>query len=153
MFLETLAKSFLGFHGMISMVTLVSFLLSFGYLVLRQDPEWHKGRIWGLVGSVSYVITFVLGLMIYPVFRIQVRMYDFDINRQWATGIFEIKEHISVLAFFAVIVISILSLYRNLEESELWIKRLYFFSISISFLIILIISVIGLILVFTNPIK
>jgi hypothetical protein len=42
---------------------------------------------------VLYVATAVLGIILYPGFRVDVRAAYLDAQRPWATGIFEVKEH------------------------------------------------------------
>jgi hypothetical protein len=42
---------------------------------------------------VSYVVTFVLGGIIYPAYRIDVRIPFEEMSLIWAVGLFEIKEH------------------------------------------------------------
>lgn len=152
LFLEPVIKIFLGLHGLVSVIALVALLLSFAYLVLREEPEWRTGRILGAIGGVSYLLSFVLGLLIYPVFKIRVRAYDFDISKQWATALFEIKEHISAVALFAVIGFLVINLFKKLEESSPSIKKLYSSLISIAFFVTFVVSVLGLALVFVRSI-
>lgn len=47
---------------------------------------------------VLFVVTFILGIVIYPAFRVNVRSYLADYRLLSAEGAFEIKEHISVIA-------------------------------------------------------
>ena len=42
---------------------------------------------------VSYVVTFVLGGIVYPAYRIDVRIPFEEMSLIWAVGLFEIKEH------------------------------------------------------------
>lgn len=146
LFLETIAPSLMSVHGLLAGVAFLCLMFSFGYVVLREEPEWRKGRIYGIWGSIAYIFTFVLGLLIYPVFRIKVRAYDFDVARQWATGMFEIKEHLSSFVLFAVIGILLLSLVK-MEHYTRATKKLYASLITVSFLLTATIAVIGLVLV------
>ena len=47
---------------------------------------------------ILFVITFILGIVIYPAFRLNVRSYLSDYRLLSAEGAFEIKEHVSVIA-------------------------------------------------------
>lgn len=57
----------------------------------RVRPELYTNMVVTL-----YVVTFVLGALIYPTFRVHVRSY-FDVELGAATGGFEIKEHFAAL--------------------------------------------------------
>ena len=65
----------------------------------RVKLEWRyvRASFW------TYVITYVIGALIYPAFRVYIRG-DFDSQIPWATGLFEVKEHwgaIGLALFFA----------------------------------------------------
>jgi len=59
----------------------------------RQKLEWLYVR----VSLWAYVITYVVGALIYPAFRVHIRGY-FDPELPWATGLFEVKEHWGAVA-------------------------------------------------------
>lgn len=40
-----------------------------------------------------FAVTFVIGLLVYPAFRVYVRAQYFDVDLPLATGFFEVKEH------------------------------------------------------------
>ncbi|GAB5521763.1 MAG: hypothetical protein RhofKO_40140 [Rhodothermales bacterium] len=42
----------------------------------------------------AYVAVVVFGMIVYPAFRVEVRAAYFDPSLPWATGLFEIKEHV-----------------------------------------------------------
>ncbi len=54
-------------------------------------------RRYAAVMFVSYLITFGLGLVIYPAFRVGVRPDFLDVVHPLATGFFECKEHLAAL--------------------------------------------------------
>jgi hypothetical protein len=62
---------------------------------------------------VAYPVVFLLGSIIYPAFRVDVRT-EFDANLPWATGLFEIKEHVTALALPLVAIQWILSRDRGI---------------------------------------
>jgi hypothetical protein len=41
----------------------------------------------------SYLVTYIIGALIYPAFRVHIRATAFDPVIPWATGLFEVKEH------------------------------------------------------------
>lgn len=47
---------------------------------------------------ILFVLTFILGVVIYPAYRLNVRSYLSDYRLLSAEGAFEIKEHVSVIA-------------------------------------------------------
>lgn len=55
----------------------------------RQKLEWYYVR----VSLWAYVIVYILGVLIYPAFRVYMRHHYFDSELLWATGLFEVKEH------------------------------------------------------------
>ncbi|MFN2328406.1 MAG: hypothetical protein ABR612_05775 [Chromatocurvus sp.] len=57
---------------------------------------------------VAYLATFILGMLIYPTYRLDVRIALVEMRLPWAIGLFEIKEH------WAAIGLATLPLYRHL---------------------------------------
>lgn len=60
----------------------------------------------------AYLITFVLGALIYPAYRLDVRIALVEMRLPWAVGLFEVKEH------WAAIGLAALPLYRHLWRFE-----------------------------------
>jgi len=60
----------------------------------RQKLEWLYVR----VSLWAYVITYVVGALIYPAYRVYIRHHYFDPELPWATGLFEVKEHWGAVA-------------------------------------------------------
>ena len=57
---------------------------------------------------ILFLVTFVIGSVIYPAYRLNVRTYLQDYRLYWAEGIFEIKEHVlaislALLPFYAYV--------------------------------------------------
>lgn len=50
-------------------------------------------RLYAKVTGALYLVTFTLGLLVYPAFRVDVRAAYFDAELPLATGFFEVKEH------------------------------------------------------------
>lgn len=57
---------------------------------------------------IAYLVTFLLGALIYPTYRLDVRIALVEMRLPWAIGLFEIKEH------WAAIGLASLPLYRHL---------------------------------------
>lgn len=67
-------------------------VLSIG--MLRGKPGNQKlQHIYATVVFVTYVINYLIGLVMYPTFRVSVRAAYLDANVPMATGFFEVKEH------------------------------------------------------------
>lgn len=60
---------------------------------------------------LAYLVTFILGTLIYPTYRLDVRIALVEMRLPWAIGLFEIKEH------WAAIGLASLPLYRHLWRS------------------------------------
>lgn len=69
-----------------------------GLLKGRTD-RLRLEKLFAAVAFYSFLICFVIGSVIYPAFRWYVRAEYFDASLPWATGLFEIKEHLLSLAF------------------------------------------------------
>ena len=88
LFLEAYAKVFLSFHGFISFLAVVFMAAGVYLLYKRKAIDWGSGLSLVRWGGITYIVSFVLGLLIYPVFRVKVRAEYFDGSLPWATGIF-----------------------------------------------------------------
>ena len=69
-----------------------------------RNPENFLDRFRAVSGPsytnaviILFVITFILGIIIYPAYRLNVRTYLSDYRLLSAEGAFEIKEHLSVI--------------------------------------------------------
>ena len=110
LFLEEIARPLLSFHMFISLIALAALGFS-AYLMYKQNAiDWNSGVKAAWLGTLAYIASFFLGLVIYPVFRVNVRANYFDKSLQWATAIFEIKEHVAALSFFAALALMALLL-------------------------------------------
>ena len=73
LFLEAYAKVFLSFHGFISFLAVVFMAAGVYLLYKRKAIDWGSGLSLVRWGGITYIVSFVLGLLIYPVFRVKVR--------------------------------------------------------------------------------
>ncbi len=100
-FLENFYKPLLLAH-LLATIVLVggmthNLLVVIGYLrgkFGRQKLEWFYVR----VSFWTYLIVYILGILIYPAFGIYMRRDYFDPQLPWATGLFEVKEHWGAVA-------------------------------------------------------
>ena len=53
----------------------------------RLEQLYVKVSFW------AYIIVYLLGILIYPAYKIHIRQTYFDPQLPWATGLFEVKEH------------------------------------------------------------
>ncbi len=67
-------------------------LLSIRNLLGRPTPVRLR-RLYPQVTLALYLAALLLGSIIYPAFRVEVRAAHLDVVHPWATGLFEIKEH------------------------------------------------------------
>jgi hypothetical protein len=73
-------------------------------------------RLYVHVLGIAYLITFALGLLNYPAFRLGVRATHLDANVPLATGFFEVKEH--WIAIGLVILACYWPMSRNMHGSR-----------------------------------
>ncbi|NIA15105.1 MAG: hypothetical protein GWP08_13620 [Nitrospiraceae bacterium] len=70
------------------------------HLVKVINGTYARGRLVARYArwvTVSYLICFIFGVIIYPAFSFHVRYTFMDAAEPWATGLFEIKEHLLAL--------------------------------------------------------
>lgn len=99
------------FHGLAGVVLLgaISHQAS-SCLLQNANPQGNILRRYASVNSsafintviISYLITFVLGSILYPAYRLEVRIAFEEMQLGWAIGLFEIKEHWGALGLAAL---------------------------------------------------
>lgn len=90
---ETYSKALLFLHLAAAIVALASSVhLLARYWRVLSGTHFAQARLHARILAVSYAIAFLLGGMIYPMFRVRVRHDYLDAALPWATGLFEIKE-------------------------------------------------------------
>jgi hypothetical protein len=94
-FAESIVRPLLVLHAVMAIVLLGSVghlgYESLWYLLGRARNVW-LGTVHARVGFVLYVANFLLGLAVYPTFRVRVRHDYFDAHLPWATNLFDTKE-------------------------------------------------------------
>ena len=101
-FLEPWAKVLLVLHA-VSSVALAGSVGHLGFecwkvLRGRVRNAWLL-RVQARVGFVLYAITFVVGAVAYPTYRVRVRHEQFDVSLPWASNLFDIKEMWAAFGF------------------------------------------------------
>jgi len=79
------------------------------HLLCRAAARWRGAaprerleRLHATTLLVAYNLCWLLGAVIYPTFRIRVRADLFDPELPWATGLFEVKEHLATVGLVCV---------------------------------------------------
>ena len=62
-----------------------------------------RGPLYGRAVAVSYVLTMLLGDVVYGPYRVDVKTMLFDLQLWPWNGVFEIKEHLVALGFFLLL--------------------------------------------------
>jgi len=152
LFLENYASILKSLHGGIGILSLVA--LGFGvYLIITQRKiDWNAGLKASLVGILAYLLSFLLGLLIYPVFRIKVRAEYFDPKLPWLTGLFEIKEYVGAIGLFIALVLLGYYYFFKIGEAEKPIKQSFINLLFVLFLITLFKAIVGIFLGFCKSI-
>ena len=112
-FLEAWGKPLLILHALTAILLLGS--MTHNVLITTRYLKGHFRKIkleklYVKVGFVSYLLSFVLGALIYPNYRYYVRALYFDKEVIWASNLFDIKEHwagIGLALFMAYYLLSI----------------------------------------------
>lgn len=101
------------------------FLIAWGYL--RGRHKVRLGRIYAATVAVTYVVTFVLGLLAYPTFRYHVRALFFDRYEVWASNLFDMKENFAALGLPLVATVFVLSRVMNPKEDRMLALAYFWF--------------------------
>lgn len=152
LFLENYASILKSLHGGIGTLSLIA--LGFGvYLIIKQRKiDWSSGLTASLIGIWVYLISFILGLLIYPVFRIKVRAEYFDPQLPWLTGLFEIKEYIGAIGLFIALVLLGYYYFFKIDQAEKPIKQSFINLLFVLFLITLFKAAVGILMGFYKSI-
>ncbi len=105
-FLEQWAGPLLLLHmaaGAVAAVPATLLLVRLGPSLGRRSGRPRPVALHGRILALAYGICFFLGALVYPTFRVRVRHEYFDHNLPWATGLFEIKEHLAALGLVAAL--------------------------------------------------
>lgn len=70
----------------------------------RPSSEWRREKLFNSIVFYSFIVCFIIGSILYPAFRVYVRADYFDQSLKWATGLFEIKEHLLSAALLMTVV-------------------------------------------------
>lgn len=115
---ESAARLLVVLHALASIVLVGAsthhVLIAIGYL--RGTYKVRLGRIYAATIAVTYVITFVLGLLAYPTFRYHVRALYLDRYEVWASNLFDIKENFAALGLPLVVCAFVMSRVMNPKE-------------------------------------
>ncbi|MFA6241126.1 MAG: hypothetical protein WC655_09365 [Candidatus Hydrogenedentales bacterium] len=115
---ESVAKAVLFTH-LVSAVCLVAgciHLLSRLTKAIRNGTYIAQTRLHATIVTVAYATSCLLGGIMYPAFRVRVRQDYLDTAFPWATGLFEIKEHLATLGVVPVASIFLLSRFLNVKD-------------------------------------
>lgn len=98
-FLHSQAKLLALLHALGAMVLVGASthqaVITVGYL--RGRCAERLGRIYAATIAVAYVVTFILGSLVYPTFRYFARDLYLDRHAAWASNLFDIKENLASL--------------------------------------------------------
>lgn len=112
-------------HGLLGFALFVSVTMADIFAYLVGQSNWKHVSIAGAVASLTYLATFAVGWLIYPVFRVDVRAEFLDQSNPVSTGLFELKEHISAIGAFVAIALLMLSLFGRMQTAPSSRRQLY----------------------------
>ena len=111
LFLEGFSRPLLVVHALLAGATLGACIHLVSVAVQLARGRVHLARlarVYSLVIGGGFSAVFLIGLLIYPVFRYRVRALYLDDAAPWASNLFDIKENLAALglplclALFAV---------------------------------------------------
>lgn len=141
---DSIASGLLAVHLFAAIFTLAGSALGVYFIFLKRKPDWEFGNLAALLGAGGYLFTWIMGLLIYPVFRVGVRAANFDPNVPWATGIFEMKEHIGSVGLVAAFGLVFAAFFLDKSPES---RKAYGLMLAALFMITLFEAIVGLVLV------
>ncbi len=118
---EQISKPLLFLHlvaGVICIATSVHLLLRGIHAYRHPGAFLGQVRLHALLLTCAYLFSVVLGGLIYPAFRVQVRYTLFDAALPWATGLFEMKEMLATVGLLPVLGVLAFSRALNTRSPE-----------------------------------
>lgn len=120
-FLESQARLLLFAHLVAAVIALGS-TLHLGWRLWqrsrRHDEPSSTVSLHATILLWAYGAAFALGALLYPTFRVRVRATLFDPLLPWATGLFELKEHLASVGLVAVVALALLLRSRRGDETQ-----------------------------------
>ncbi len=111
-FLQDAARFTLILHAVVGMAAVgaATHLATYSIGLWRgKEPwRWHV-RLFGLIVPILFLSQFAIGLLLYPVYRVTVRVPYLDVKAPLVSALFDIKEHCAALAVPLLIVASLLA--------------------------------------------
>jgi hypothetical protein len=99
LFLSSLARPLVVLHAAVAFALVGAAthhaLIAIGYL--RGVFKIRLARVYATTVAATWLVTFALGLLSYPTFRITARAAYLDQYEPWASRLFELKEHAAAL--------------------------------------------------------
>ncbi|MBK7975672.1 MAG: hypothetical protein IPK07_21120 [Deltaproteobacteria bacterium] len=134
-FLESLSTPLLVLHALAATVLIGSTthdaILLVGYLRGRFGRV-RLEKLYVRIQLVAYLVTFALGSLAYPAYRIYVRAAVFDRHAPWAANLFDIKENLAALALPLMIGYAWLSRVIDPRADAAWRPMYVGFGLSIA---------------------
>jgi len=109
---ESISKPLLFLHlvtAVIAMASAIHLCVRFTMALRGRKGLFRIKKMHAQILAISYSISFILGAIIYPTFRVRVRYEYFDKELPWATMLFEIKEHYAAIALLPVLALYVIS--------------------------------------------
>ena len=118
---EDFSSTLLTIHLILAIGLIMSIIASY-YLVLFQvkkdSTKFRTFKLASLIGMLLYFSTWFLGIAIYPIFKVNVMVPDFDPSQPILAGLFEIKEHVGGIAVIPAIAVVLLHVFFDLSDRE-----------------------------------
>ena len=134
-FLESIANFLLFLHLCATIVLAGSMGHNLVLVVRYCRGNFTKQKVEKLYVRIAfwaYCVTFLLGALVYPTFRIRVRAEYLDEMRPAVTGLFEVKEHWASIGLALILAYYVLSKYLHPSVQR---NRLLFLYVPLCFIL------------------
>jgi cytochrome bd-type quinol oxidase subunit 2 len=102
---ESIVRPVLIVHAVIGFTAVFSTTHHAAYAVLSALGRQNQRalRRFGWIAPASLIVQLLLGLALYPTYRVRVRTADFDHNAPLFSQLFDFKEHLAALSLVLVL--------------------------------------------------
>ena len=120
MIFESIARPMLVLHAIVGFTAVFSTTHHAAYSLLSALGRQNQRalRRFGWIAPSALIVQVLLGLALYPTYRVRVRAADFEHNAPFFTQLFDFKEHLAALSLALVIPAALAARIKELPSKE-----------------------------------
>jgi hypothetical protein len=117
---EGIVRPLLVVHAIIGFTAVfaTTHLAAYSVLSALGRPNQRALHRFGFIAPSSLIVQLLLGLLLYPTYRVRVRAADFDHNAPFFSQLFDFKEHLAALSVALVVAAALAARCKELPSKE-----------------------------------